>query len=173
MTIKADKIVYLDIITKCDNQVVDEYTEDNSFSYIHGHGNLIQGLEDYLDSKAIGFSGSIEIDAKDAFGEYHGDLSIVVDKKALSEDVVLEIGIQVETEGPEGIVHLYISQIEEDKVTLDANHPFAGKNLLFQMSVLDIRDAHEDEIKHGRPHPAGHNIMVEDSSWVDSSLNQT
>lgn len=166
-TVKKNQIVYLDIITKCEGDVVDKFSEDNSFSYIHGHGNIIRILEEYLDGEEIGFSGEIEVGAEDAFGEYYEDLIIEVQKDALSKDVKIEIGTQVETEGPDGMVHLYIKSINEDNIILDANHPLAGKDIIFNMKILDIKEAHEDEIRHGRPHPIAHNMMVEDSSWVE------
>jgi FKBP-type peptidyl-prolyl cis-trans isomerase SlyD len=170
-TVEKDKIIYLDIVTICEEQIVDEFTGDNSFSYIHGHGNLIQKLEDYLEGKDVGFLGEIEVPAVDAFGIYHDNLAIMVNNDSLSKDVEIAIGTQVETEGPDGVIHLYISELLENEVMLDGNHPLAGKNVSFQVKVLDIKDAHEDEIKHGRPHPAGHNIMMEDSSWMEKPTN--
>lgn len=167
-TVEKDKIVYLDILTKCGEDIIDQFSEDNVFSYIHGHGNLIQRLEDFLDLKDVGFSGIVDVEAKDAFGEYHDDLIITVSRETLSRDVEIQVGSQVETEGPEGFIHLYIKDFSDDTVTLDANHPLAGKDLSFSVRVVDVRKAHEDEIKHGRPHPAGHNIMMEDSSWVEN-----
>jgi FKBP-type peptidyl-prolyl cis-trans isomerase SlyD len=77
----------------------------------------------------------------------------------------VEIGTLVAANGPDGQMEFTIIDIKDDIVTLDANHPLAGKNLTFSLVVEAVREAHKDEIKHKRPHPAGHHLMVEDSSF--------
>ena len=165
MKILKDKVVYLEIQTLVNNEVMEDTNNSGDrFIYLHGHGNILPKLENFLSDKDLGFSGSILVEQDDAFGEYNEDLIVHVEKSNLSDEIPLEIGEMVQFQGPEGMVDLYISSVGKDDVTLDANHYLAGKDLLYKVNVVDIKSAHKDEIKHGRINPVLHNIMVSDSS---------
>lgn len=140
---------------------------DGPFAYLHGHGNLIEKLETALDGLLPGESCKIDISPDDGYGDRVEDAVIDVPRETLAEDMVVEIGTLVAANGPDGQMEFTIIDIKDDIVTLDANHPLAGKNLTFSLIVEAVREAHKDEIKHKRPHPAGHHLMVEDSSFAE------
>lgn len=166
--VKRNKIVYLDLTVRDTNgDVVDSSSEVGEFSYLHGRGNLIPALESAIDGQSVGFSTSITVEAKEAFGEYIDDLITTVPRGSFSPEVTLTPGEQVQFNGPDGMVALTIQQLGEDEVILDGNHPLAGQPLTFDLTVKAVRDAHKDEVKHRRAHPAGHHLMVSDSSVYD------
>jgi len=168
MKVEKDKVVFIHIETTDQDGVIIESTREKgeTLSYIHGHGNLMSGIEDCIDGKEEGFRSKVDIKSDDSFGEYHDDLNITVDVDTFSDDVEIHIGSQVKFTGPDGDVDMYIRSINEDKtITLDGNHPLAGLDLIFDVEVVSVTDAHADEIKHSRVHPVSHNIMVEDSSF--------
>lgn len=142
-------------------------TEDEPFAYLHGHGNLILKLETALEGLMPGESCKIDVSPDDGYGHRVEDAVIEVPRETLAEDMEVEIGTMVAAAGPEGQMEFTIVDIQDDIVTLDANHPLAGKELTFSLNVSAVREAHKDEIKHKRPHPAGHHLMVDDSSFED------
>ena len=142
-------------------------TEDEPFAYLHGHGNLIEKLETALEGLMPGESCSIDVSPDDGYGHRVEDAVIDVPRESLAEDMAVEIGTMVAASGPEGQMEFTIIEIKDDIVTLDANHPLAGKELNFSLTVSAVREAHKDEIKHKRPHPAGHHLMVDDSSFQE------
>lgn len=164
--IKRNKIVFLDIAVIDDKGVVIESTDrSNAFCYLHGRGNLLPALEDVLENKRPGFEAEITLKPEHSFGAYLPELAINVPKSQLTNGVTIEKGECVQAEGPNGLMTFEIEVVEESSVRLNANHPMAGKLLTFVLKVLEVRDAHKDEVKHRRPHPGGHHLMVADSSW--------
>lgn len=167
--VKRNKIVFLDlIITTAEGELVDTTAEGGEFSYLHGRGNLLPAVEDAVNGQPAGFSTSVTVPPADAFGYYLDDLITEVPRNSFSPEVSLTAGEPVQFNGPDGIVAMTIIDFNDDQVTLDGNHPLAGKTLTFDLTVKAIRDAHKDEVKHRRPHPAGHHLMVSDSSVYDT-----
>lgn len=166
--VKRNKIVFLDLTVRdAEGHIVDSTTPSGEFSYLHGRGNLIPALENAVEGQSAGFSATVTVSPADAFGEYQEDLITTVPVNSFSNDVILRPGEQVQFQGPDGLVAMTIREVNEELVVLDGNHPLAGKTLTFDVTVKAIRDAHKDEVKHRRPHPAGHHLMVSDSSVYD------
>ncbi len=144
-----------------DNGTVVETTDgQEAFSYIHGRGNLLPALEFYLADKSAGFECEIILEADQAFGDYHPELVTEVSRSQFSVGVKAEEGEYVQAEGPDGIMQFKIEQVDNESVRLNANHPLAGETLTFLLKVLAVKEPHRDEIRHRRPHPAGHHLMV-------------
>lgn len=164
--IKRNKIVFLDLTVLDENAAVVETTDgQNAFCYLHGRGNLLPALEEVLEGQQEGYEAKLSLPPEKAFGMYTQDLVLQIPKQQLTVDVELVLGECVQAQGPNGMMRFEIKAIEGDQVRLDANHPLAGKTLTFMLKVLAVRDAHKDEVKHRRPHPGGHHLMVSDSSW--------
>lgn len=167
-TVEKNKIVYLTLkVTTCDF-LIEDTSETEDFVYLHGYNNIIPKLESFIGGKQVGYEGSVDVEAKDAFGEYIDDLVISVTEDTISSDVDVCVGSQVQFNGPEGVVDLYIREVGESELLLDANHPFAGYTVNYDIKINRIEDAHKDEIKHGKVNPITHNIMMEDSSYIES-----
>jgi FKBP-type peptidyl-prolyl cis-trans isomerase SlpA len=101
-----------------------------------GQGQLISGFENGLLEMSIGDKKTIEINSSDAYGEYMDHMVQEVEKTQLPGEVEVGTALQAQTEmGP---INFVVKEVKDDTVILDANHPLAGKNLIFDLEVLDI-----------------------------------
>ncbi|WP_308925058.1 peptidylprolyl isomerase [Janthinobacterium sp. J1-1] len=135
--------------------------------YLHGdYENTLPKIEEELDGKEVGYSNTIQIEPDDAFGEYDPALVKVEPRNRLPEP--LEVGMQFEgmpeSDSPDEEAMIFtVTDIADDKVVLDGNHPLAGIALRFALTVADVREATEEEIAHGHVHGAhGHGHDDED-----------
>lgn len=169
MNISKDKVVFIHYTLRDEEgRVLDSNVGDEALPYLHGHGNLIAGLEEALEGHATGDRFEVTVPPEEAYGERDPEGMIEVPRSTLSEEVEVEIGNHVQAMGPEGRIEFTIAGFDDEMVILDGNHPLAGLTLHFEVEVGAIRDAHPDEIKHHRVHPAGHHLMVTDSSFDES-----
>ncbi|MBA5607850.1 peptidylprolyl isomerase [Duganella sp. FT3S] len=127
--------------------------------YLHGgYENTLPKIEEELDGKEVGYASIIQIEPEDAFGDYDPALVKVEDRSRLPEP--LEVGMQFEgmPDGADEEAMIFtVTDIAEDKVVLDGNHPLAGMALRFSLSVAEVRHATEEEIAHEHVHGAhGH-----------------
>ncbi|MGZ8291326.1 MAG: FKBP-type peptidyl-prolyl cis-trans isomerase [Telluria sp.] len=143
--------------------------EDGSQPMVYLHGgyeNTLPKIEEELDGKEAGYSSTIQIEPEDAFGDYDPELVKVEDRKRLPEP--LEVGMQFEgmpdsADSDEEPMIFTVTEIADDKVVLDGNHPLAGMALRFELSVTDVRAATEEEIQHEHVHGEhGHHHGDED-----------
>ena len=123
-------------------------------TYLHGANNIIKGLESALEGKAAGDSLTVTIPPEEAYGEYHDALVEAVPKSAFGENEV-EVGMRFEAQTNQGPISVVVTNIENDDVTVDGNHPLAGKILTFEVTVEDIREATQEELDHGHAHGEG------------------
>ncbi|WP_067176034.1 peptidylprolyl isomerase [Sulfurospirillum sp. UCH001] len=134
--------------------------------YLHGgYGDVFEKIEKALEGKSIGESIHIQLSPKDAFGEYKQEFVLIEDRNQFEDD--LEVGQNVEmvfSEGEDEEIVLTYSVVEilEDKVILDANHPLAGVTIIFDGTVIGVREATSDEIEkrllaHEEPLVVQHN----------------
>ena len=131
--------------------------EDGTLDYLHGFKNLMPALEKFLAEKKEGFAGKVEMGPRDAFGEKQADLVMDVPKSQLEKADEIEVGMHIELESEEGVIPAIVTAVAADNITVDGNHPYAGKNLTFDVKVVKIRDASPEELAHGHAHGAhGH-----------------
>jgi len=157
MPIDRGKVVTLDYeLRDCDGDMLE--SEDARMAYLHGgFGGIFPKVEEALEGKDIGHELSVTLEPEDAFGEYDADLLRVEPRARFPEGV--EVGMQFEgVPGGEGAQddahsHIYtITDITDDTVVVDANHPYAGERVWFRCTVREIRPATRDELKHGHAH---------------------
>jgi FKBP-type peptidyl-prolyl cis-trans isomerase SlyD len=124
--------------------------------YLHGgYENTLPKIEEALDGKDIGFQTEIQVEPEDAFGEYDPDLIKIEPRDRLPEP--LEVGMQFEgmpeggDDADESLIFM-VTDVADDKVVLDGNHPLAGMALRFALNVADVRAASEQEISHQHVH---------------------
>jgi FKBP-type peptidyl-prolyl cis-trans isomerase SlyD len=131
---------------------------DEPHSYLHGgYGNVFAAVENALEGKSVGDVVDVKMEPSDAFGEYDEQLVRVEDRNIFPPE--LEVGMQFEGHGESsGEVSIYtVTDITDDKVVVDGNHPLAGQALNFQCKITDVRAADPHEIEHGHAHGAhGH-----------------
>jgi FKBP-type peptidyl-prolyl cis-trans isomerase SlyD len=140
---------------------------DEPMVYLHGgYDGTFPKIEEALDSQEAGFETQIQLEPVDAFGEYDPDLVKIEPRTRFPEP--LEVGMQFEgtpEEGDEDLDSLIytVTDVAEDKVVLDGNHPLAGMALRFALTVKEVREATEDEIQHEHAHGAdGLEVLDED-----------
>lgn len=155
--IQKNKVVTLKYTLKDeDGEVIDSSTEQEPMAYIHGIGNIIPGLEAALDGKGEGENVQVKLAPTEGFGERDESLLKAVPRQAFPvED--LQPGMQFQAQGEEGPEIITVMQVQDDQVVVDGNHPLAGMSLDFDVTVLGVRDASEEELAHGHVHgPGGH-----------------
>jgi len=144
--IEKNVVVGIDYrLTLDDGTEVDNTKERGPMEYLHGHGNLITGLEKALDGLEVGADLAITFAPDEGYGKHEPDKIVEVTKEQLGFDP--EVGTVVAARLPDGREqHLLIAEIEGEKVTLDGNHPLAGQTLHFEVSVASMREASSDEL---------------------------
>jgi FKBP-type peptidyl-prolyl cis-trans isomerase SlyD len=156
MNIANDRVVSINYtLTNAQNQILDA-TGVEPFSYLHGHRNIIPGLEKALNGRDQGDSFRARIPAAEAYGERSEKLVTKVPLDRFSGVDSVQAGMQFHAETPDGAVQLVtVTEVEADTVTIDGNHPMAGLDLNFDVSVVEVREASEEELRQGRVGGAG------------------
>ena len=158
MQLTKDKVGTINYTLKDkDGKVIDE-TKDGSFAYLHGARNIIPGLENELEGKESGYKNSVVIEPKDAYGERNLEQIQRVPLSMFPDDVEIQEGMQFEAQSENGApIIVTVTAVDAGEVVVDGNHPLAGIQLYFDIEVIDVRDASEEELEHGHVHgPGGH-----------------
>jgi FKBP-type peptidyl-prolyl cis-trans isomerase SlyD len=143
-------------LTDDNGEVLDSSRGDSALVYLHGMGNIIPGLEDALHGKAVGDKFKVRVEAKDAYGEKRDDMIQVIPRSMFEGfDDELEVGMRFHAEVSSGTGEVTIVKIDGDDITIDGNHSLAGVALTFDVEVVDIRPATQEEIAHGHIHGPG------------------
>jgi len=155
-TIETGKVVLIHYtLTNDAGEELDTSRGDEPLPYLHGHGNIVPGLESGLEGKQVGFRGTVVVEPAEAYGEHDGTAPQTVPTDAFPEDFEVEEGMQFVIENDEGEqIPVWVVGIEDEVVLLDTNHPLAGETLHFDVEVIEIRAASEEELHHGHPHGA-------------------
>lgn len=155
MKISENKVVELAYELEVEGIVIDKADESSPLDYIHGAHMLLPKFEDEIDGKEPGYEFSFSIEPKDGYGEYSEDHCVELQKSAFElngevKEELLKIGnIIPMLDGNGQVVRGTVTKIEDDAVTMDFNHPMAGKVLNFKGKVLTVREATEKELKEG------------------------
>lgn len=147
---------------------------DEPLVYLHGgYDGTFPKIEEALDGQENGFEAQIQLEPSDAFGDYDPELVKVEARERFPEP--LEVGMQFEgapdesDEDAETLIYT-VTDLAEDKVVLDGNHPLAGMALRFALTVTEVRDATEDEIEHEHAHGIdGLEVVDEEGDDEDES----
>ncbi|MGL4474458.1 MAG: peptidylprolyl isomerase [Shewanella sp.] len=142
-------------LTNQQGELLESSFEMEPMVYLHGAQNLIPGLEKALEGKVAGDTLDVTIEAEEAYGPYHDGLRQEVPIQAFGdiEDIVPGMRFIAETEMGQRPVQ--VTEVLDDTVIVDGNHPMAGQALNFYVEVVDVREATEEEIAHGHIHSHG------------------
>lgn len=122
-----------------EGNLIDSTFETDPVIYIQGEGEIIPGLEEFMEGEEPGFEAKLTLPAEKAYGPVNEELIVFAGPDNFDDNVEIEIGSSVETEDPDGNTVIFrIIDIEEDKVFLDGNHPLAGKALNYKVEVLEV-----------------------------------
>ena len=140
-----------------DGKTLDSSSGQDPLTYLHGNGNLISGLEKELEGKVAGDKITAVIPPEEAYGQREDQLIQQVEKSQFSEQEQVVVGAQFQVQTQAGAMIATIAAVDGDQVTVDMNHPLAGETLHFDVEVVEIREASEDELSHGHIHGEGCN----------------
>ncbi|HTQ37115.1 MAG TPA: peptidylprolyl isomerase, partial [Steroidobacteraceae bacterium] len=133
-------------------KVIDTSDGGDPLAYIHGHGNLVAGLERELTGKTAGDQLEVKITPAEGYGEYDEAMVQRVPRRQLKGIAKIYVGMKLHAQTQEGPREVTVTQVLGDTVTIDANHPLAGKNLNFKVDITEVRAATEEELAHGHVH---------------------
>lgn len=154
--IDDNKVVSLNYTVKDnDGQVIDTSEGQEPLVYLHGASNIIPGLETALKGKAPGDEFEVTVPPEEGYGEYKAEMVQVVPMSAFEGVDKVEPGMVFNAQTQGGPLQLMVTNVDGDDVTVDPNHPLAGKVLHFNGKVEDVRDASPEELAHGHVHGAG------------------
>lgn len=154
------KISY-ELRTEPQGEVMDSATTDSPFTFLFGHNNVLDKFEDNLEGKIAGNQFSFVLSPEDGYGVYDEQAVVELDKSVFShegkimEDMLFEGNIVPLQDQHGNPFQGRIAKITDAMVTVDMNHPFAGKTLYFSGQIIEVRDAHPVEIEHGHVHEHG------------------
>lgn len=137
--------------------VIDSSDGREPLAYLHGCGNIIPGLEKALEGQEAGFKSNVTVSPDEGYGERDPSAVFEAPREHFDPEMDLSPGVQVYAEGPQGPIAFMVVDANESAVTLDANHPLAGETLHFDVEIVEVRPATEEETAHGHVHgPDGH-----------------
>lgn len=152
MTIEDNKVAGIHYTLKSDDgDVVDSSEGRDPLEYLHGHGNIVAGLESALAGKSEGDKVSVSVSPEEGYGAKSDDMVVEVEREQLPVEEI-EAGMRFSAETSNGMRMFTVMEVSDDVVKLDGNHPLAGQNLNFDVEVVSIRDAEQVELDHGHVH---------------------
>ncbi len=155
--IKKNSVVTLKYCLKnIEGEELDQSTDDEPLSYLHGTGQIVPGLENALSGLKAGDKKEVTIPPGMGYGNIVPELKIKVGRSNFPKGNKIEEGMQFMAEVPDGHQQPFtVKKVEGEDVYLDGNHPLAGQTLHFAVEVLAVRDATKDELSHGHAHGPG------------------
>ena len=151
MAIEANQIVSIEYEVRDGDTVVDSNVGGAPLVFMFGKGQIIPGLENGIVNMAIGEKGDVLVKSEDAYGTLNPDAKQEVPKDQFA-GIDLAIGMTLYGQGEDGgTVQVTVKEIGEENVIIDFNHPLAGKDLMFTVTVNNVRDASAEEAMTGIP----------------------
>jgi FKBP-type peptidyl-prolyl cis-trans isomerase SlyD len=147
--VRNDNVVGINYrLTVADGSEVDTTADRGPMEYLHGHRNIVPGLEKEIEGHAVGDNFEVTIGPDQGYGEHDPERIVQVGRSQLGFEP--EVGAVVAAKLPDGREqHLLITEVDDERVTLDGNHPLAGQTLHFEVSIASIRKATDEEIANG------------------------
>ena len=142
-------------LTDDKGETLDSSRGGEPLAYLHGHSNIIPGLEKALEGAAAGFKSKVTVAPAEGYGEKNPEAIFEAPREHFPPDMTLEVGARVSADGPNGPITFLITELTETGAVLDANHPLAGKTLHFDVEIMTVRSATKEELEHGHVHGAG------------------
>lgn len=154
MQISKNKVAAIHYTLKNnEGEVIDSSEGRDPLYYLHGAGNLISGMEEGLEGRNTGDKFTLKITPEKGYGEVDPEMVQKVPRTAFGAQEV-KPGMKFST-NQGGVVT--VTEVEADNITVDANHPLAGVELNFDVEVMEVRNATDEELSHGHVHgPGGH-----------------
>ncbi len=140
-------------LTDDQGTVLDSSEGRGDFTYLHGASNIVPGLESALTGKGSGDELTVHVEPDQGYGDHIKALIQKVPSEMFETDQEITVGMQFHAQSAEGqMVVVTVTEMDDETITVDGNHPLAGTALNFAVNVIDVRDATEEEIAHGHVH---------------------
>lgn len=155
-TISNDSVVLFNYtLTNEQGEVLDQ-SRGEPLAYLHGHHNIIPGLEAQMLGKTVGDKFVATIAPEDAYGEYMAEAVQEVPRVNFQGVDNIAVGMQFQSQSEDGHVMLVtVKDVNDEVVVVDANHPLAGVTLIFDVEIVEVREATAEELAHGHVHGVG------------------
>lgn len=169
-TVQDNSVVTLDYTLRVEGEIVDSSESSEPIQFIQGQGQIIPGLESELYGMSAGDSKNVVVQPENGYGQLDKEAYADIPRSEFPAHIPMEVGTALQLRDQEGdVLDAYIDAVEGENVRLTFNHPLAGKTLHFEVTVLDIREATQEELAHGHIH-GEHGEEVEeddDEEWED------
>ncbi|MBO9491792.1 peptidylprolyl isomerase [Endozoicomonas sp. G2_1] len=142
-------------LTNQAGEQVESSRDGDPVAYLHGHKNMIVGVEKALADKEQGDSFSVTVTPEEGYGERQEDAVQRVPTKHLQGAKVWKPGMIATVHTEQGQRQVSVVKVGKFMVTVDINHPLAGQTLTFDIDVVNVREATEEEVSHGHAHGVG------------------
>ena len=140
-TVRAGQSVTVKYVGTLDDGTVFDASEENDpFTFQVGTGQVIPGFEAAVVGMEVGEVKTTNIPTEQAYGDRNIEAVIVVERSSFPENMDLQVGMQVQGEGPNGPFPAIVTAVASNGITIDANHPLAGQDLAFEIEVLSINE---------------------------------
>ncbi len=144
-------------LTNEEGQTIDSSRQGDPLPYLHGANNIVPGLEKELTGMSAGETAQVKVQPEEAYGPVFPEAIQTIPREAFGEIEEIQPGMQFQAQGPEGQVQVItVKEVQEDGIVVDGNHPLAGQVLNFDIEIMDVREATEEERAHGHPHAGDH-----------------
>ena len=156
MKIQKNHVVGLAYELTVDGKIVDSATENQPLEYIHGNNMLIPRFEEEVEGKEPGEEYAFTLSPEEGYGEHNPKLRFDIPKESFAVDGVIRedllvVGNVIPMLNSAGqVCHAQVIDIKDNDVTVDFNHPMAGRTLNFKGKVVSVREATEEELKHAQ-----------------------
>lgn len=148
-----DVVVTMDYSLRVDGEIVDSSEEEGPIQFLQGYGNIIPGLEAHLGGLAVGESLQVSVAAKDGYGEFDPEQIVDIPLDEFPEEISVEPGVELEMRDQDGdTLFARIISVGKSRAKLDFNHPLAGKQLDFDVTIVGLRPPTPEELEHGHVH---------------------
>jgi len=146
-------VVTMDYKLFVDGELYDSSEEEGPIAFLQGHQNIVPGLEKELYGLEIGASKKVRVNPEVGYGQPDPEAVMSVPLSDMPEEIPVEVGVELELRDEDDeLIAATITEVGEDFVLLDFNHPLAGKVLDFDITIRELRNASSEELDHGHIH---------------------
>jgi len=157
LKVEDGQVVLMNYTLRVDGEVVDTSIGHEPLEFLQGAGNIIPGLEEELYGLGLGESKKVIVQPEEGYGAIDAEAFVEVPKNQFPPEIPLEVGVELQVTNEDGQpMSARIDAVSDETVTLDFNHPLAGKELHFEVTVVGMRNATDEENEHGHAHGGGH-----------------
>lgn len=156
-TVEDGVVVSMEYTLHVDGELLDSSDGQGPLQFLAGYGNIIPGLEEEMRGMKIGDSKDVVVEPKNGYGEFDSEAFMKVPRTDFPKEMPMEVDTELTVRDEVGNSrYARVDSIEDDHVTLNFNHPLAGDELRFHVTVVALRDPTEEELEHGHVHEEGH-----------------